>query len=448
MTQTYRNAVLNISADASINAFGGCFKGRDPLDSTPLKMSAANIGLSWWLTPDKRYQFAWMQEAPTFARAWVHRERQLSPRILHFTNNEVIWECTGSPYSSEIYPGGAPFQGSFNGDNKYQIISLLQKRKNKKMHGLDQVYETWNEVCDKFSIKRISFPTDMPVVVAGVAEEFAAMLPADEYVAGLWRSTLPQSLLWTRTGGPERPKDYIAPSWSWISTGTSTKQRYRGYQHPILAVRDIELKRKSSHVFGALEYGALKVTGILRHIHLDHLKIVERTGHLNFELSVDERGVERLLGTSQNEYDGPLCQIWSDYIVKRTWQSVYCLFVAIRHFTGAKEPRTITALLLEKDESEGNDGKTFKRVGMMHFADLFSLKVRYQVRPGFEGTEDKWKQLQAEIEEAHKGKKEEDYPIKQPASLGEIDPMDVYQFDVAGEFDWVERLTPEDVTLI
>ena len=45
----------------------------------------------------------------------------------------------------------------------------------------------------------------------------------DTYVAGLWRSQLPETLVWNlidcRSGpGAHRPKDWRAPSWSWAST--------------------------------------------------------------------------------------------------------------------------------------------------------------------------------------------------------------------------------------
>ena len=129
MSETYSNALLNISADSGADSDAGCFVNRKPLDiQTPI-FRANNINMSWYLTPEPRHVFRWMETAPSLSRAWIYRERQLAKRILHFTRKEVVWECCGTEgrgFASETFPGGAPFKQTFNLDNKYQIGRLMQ----------------------------------------------------------------------------------------------------------------------------------------------------------------------------------------------------------------------------------------------------------------------------------------------------------------------------------
>lgn len=129
MSETYANALLNISADSGADSDAGCFVDRNPLDIKTMAFTANNIRMSWYLTPKPRHFFRWMERAPSFSRAWIHRERQLARRILHFTRKEVVWECCGTEgrgFASETFPGNAPFKQTFNLDNKYQIGRLMQ----------------------------------------------------------------------------------------------------------------------------------------------------------------------------------------------------------------------------------------------------------------------------------------------------------------------------------
>lgn len=92
-----------------------------------------------------------------------------------------------------MLPGGAPFKyNAFNSDHKYQIGKLQQGL----AESAEETYATRNDVCERLSEKSLTVPADMPIVISGLAQDFAHMLPNDEYIAGLWKSTLPHSLLW------------------------------------------------------------------------------------------------------------------------------------------------------------------------------------------------------------------------------------------------------------
>jgi hypothetical protein len=68
----------------------------------------------------------------------------------------------------------------------------------------------------------LSYPSDVLPAIAGCAEALAHYLKFN-YVAGMWKETLPTDLLWCvipqKQGvvSKPRPKDSTAPSWSWAS---------------------------------------------------------------------------------------------------------------------------------------------------------------------------------------------------------------------------------------
>ncbi|KAL1625309.1 hypothetical protein SLS54_003397 [Diplodia seriata] len=205
MARTYKHAVLNISADHFQDARGGLFTDRNPFDTVPIQFhatkspgvmpsSGADLARSWWMYDYETDAFGWAIRAPSFARAWIHRERQLARRVLHFTAAEIVWECCasrapGQALASETFPGGYPFRRLLSGQSKWQARDVRNS-------GEDAVLETWNEVCEGFSKKWLTVRSDMPIILSSLAEEFAEMLPGDAYVAGHWESTLPLSLLW------------------------------------------------------------------------------------------------------------------------------------------------------------------------------------------------------------------------------------------------------------
>jgi hypothetical protein len=95
MSQVYQNAMLNISADSGLDSRAGCFVDRHELDIVPLEIHNPQLSQSWHVLPDPIHLFGWMDKSPSFSRAWIHRERQMARRILHFTDKELVWECCG-----------------------------------------------------------------------------------------------------------------------------------------------------------------------------------------------------------------------------------------------------------------------------------------------------------------------------------------------------------------
>lgn len=396
MSQIYQNAAINISADHGSDSRAGCFVERNALDITPLEISSPQLSQSWKLLPEAHHFFDWMQEAPSFSRAWIHRERQLARRVLHFTAKELVWECCGTEgtsFASEMLPGGAPFENHlFNSDHKYQTGRLQQGL----AEGAEETYATWNDICENLSDKFLTQPLDMPIVLSGLAKDFAHVLPGDDYVVGLWRSTLPQSLLWNTRDFKSEEMEYIAPSWSWLSTGCPVKLANRSRierKQPVVSIQELSTELKYQDTYGPVTAGTVSVEGVLRLIQLTFQEESDI-----FELSVlddgDNNNEMRIIGPSWDEYYGDMCTLGIDAPFREPISECFCLFITIdqwgdRASRGSR--RRIACLLLQRS-SEGDS--VYARIGTLVLEDLYALKLRYRSMHT-DAEEDFWVKLQS-----------------------------------------------------
>jgi hypothetical protein len=99
MATIYRNSFLTIAATRSTNGSGGFFFERNKdytcLRRYPISGSENNIFLSRKLPLHmvKELFQDGTTKYPLHARAWAFQERLLSPRIIQYTEGELVWEC-------------------------------------------------------------------------------------------------------------------------------------------------------------------------------------------------------------------------------------------------------------------------------------------------------------------------------------------------------------------
>ncbi|KAI1734602.1 hypothetical protein F4680DRAFT_437661 [Xylaria scruposa] len=229
MDEIYSNSTLNISATEGSICEGLIFD-RNVFHINPCKATvqiSESMDLRLQVYPDMWYLR--QLDGPLNRRGWVFQERTLSRRVCHFTKNQVFWECR-SLESSEVLPQGIP--GSRFPGVKLSLSSSLQQPSSMQ-HSLsvEQTKQIWYELVDFYSQTSLTFPNDRLLAISGLAKRFcfAMNLSPTQYLAGMWRDDLPQSMLWS-----ER-KDIVehataveftaaktteiknAPSWSWAS---------------------------------------------------------------------------------------------------------------------------------------------------------------------------------------------------------------------------------------
>ena len=216
MGDIYANSIITLAATTSSNSQDGLLHQRNPLSVWPCRLEA-----TWkCFVPGKIIVSnpTWARESdmsPLGGRAWAFQEWLLSKRLIHFSKDQVRWECYCLA-ASEVYPDG------LNGEDlqdqgtptKGIMVSLREDPTSTR--------NLWCRVAQEYSEKALTKATDKLAAFSGISRMLHKMLnlPEDNYLAGLWRKDLLHELLWERYGNAGQPHSsdlYIAPTWSWAS---------------------------------------------------------------------------------------------------------------------------------------------------------------------------------------------------------------------------------------
>ena len=109
MHHVYGNAYVTLAADDSHDSSEGLFRNRLPslVTSTIVTTAWKEALAKKFVVIPRRFWSESVAESPLNRRAWVLQERYLSPRIIHFGETQILWECK-SRDCCETFPGGIP----------------------------------------------------------------------------------------------------------------------------------------------------------------------------------------------------------------------------------------------------------------------------------------------------------------------------------------------------
>lgn len=274
MDDIYFNAKLNISA-AEADAFRGLVFTRKALAVNPCmvttKVPGVQENMSLYVFGEKVSLLPW--EKPLSTRGWVFQERIISPRIVHFTEEQVFWECW-SLKVSEVLP-----EGFSHGQNTIWTYGDLFNEKigtDPTPSDVQQIKMRWYDVVSTYSRTSLTLADDRLLAISAVAKKFCSAMRTDpsEYLAGMWKDDLPLSLDWYqepipgRSGPAETPPDLemkYAPSWSWASVMASVSNCIRplGNSAVVAAteVVHIDVARRSQNLFDGTNFCLLRLRG-------------------------------------------------------------------------------------------------------------------------------------------------------------------------------------------
>jgi hypothetical protein len=238
MHRVYGNSTCNIAATSAQNGSAGCFRQRNPNFLKPLKLEFDSHGQLetenqhcaedgneekdngaevFYLTDVEEWWRRFEQE-PLHQRAWVVQERVLSPRVLHFEWDQLVWECNQLK-ASEKYPVGL---GTLVPQDKpvlrQQVDAKLRIEQESQVPGL-ALKNIWRPIVEAYTATAITEDTDRLVAIQGVGVRMQDAY-GWKYVAGMFpQMNLVSQMLWRpkRGGSGRRPEKRIAPSWSWAS---------------------------------------------------------------------------------------------------------------------------------------------------------------------------------------------------------------------------------------
>lgn len=149
-------------------------------------------------------------------RGWTFQERALAPRMLHFGEHELAWECA-SAIVCECHGDRRVHGGRTAHDTIYNAGWCTQPGPGASL----EFSRRWMALVGKYSSRALTYSSDKLPALAGLAQQVARSSSCT-YLAGHWREDLGRTLLWTAgllplIGGGRRHADYQAPSWSWAS---------------------------------------------------------------------------------------------------------------------------------------------------------------------------------------------------------------------------------------
>jgi hypothetical protein len=246
MDEIYSNCVLNIAAtEADIEK--GLIFDRNLLRINPCHILVASPATG----EQQRFQvydprasiYPW--EGNLNGRGWVFQERTLAPRVLHFTKDQVLWECS-SLVASEVVPRG--FYRTHVGLKGTSMGLAISE--NSAIH---DVRTRWDKLVNFYSKAALSFIDDRLLAFSGIARRFAAVTHRDptDYIAGMWTGEMPLSLLWEQYD--QKTPSFVtkyAPSWSWAAVqapiGYCGPPQYDGCAADVI---DLQYEKRSSDPF-------------------------------------------------------------------------------------------------------------------------------------------------------------------------------------------------------
>jgi hypothetical protein len=197
MHLVYTNGAINIGAASAPNPLHGCFATRDAPGScwstfpcgaaaTHMVYAAENLNADFGET---------LEDSPLFSRAWVMQERTLAGRMVHFTDTQLFWTCSGCsrsettptvPHAKETVwhedmkcsPGSIRLQSELRDDRRRPLF-------------------LWDKIVMRYSASILTYPyLDKQFAIRGIAAQMAVAL-SDTYLDGVLAGTLPGSLLWS-----------------------------------------------------------------------------------------------------------------------------------------------------------------------------------------------------------------------------------------------------------
>ncbi|KAF4483684.1 hypothetical protein CGGC5_v007071 [Colletotrichum fructicola Nara gc5] len=202
MRNIYANAFCNVAATASNDPDGGLFRERDTDTIRPgIVESTLTTGtLERSLIFTSNYWYSRLYRGTLHHRGWVFQECFLAPRLLDFTQDQIMWEC-GQTHKCEGFVDGVPGHEP----------SVDQSQKT------ERTLREWTHLVMQYSECHFTRPEDRLNAFSGVANLFQEAT-GYRYLAGMWEEELLHQLCWTATEpGPRLSTKYRAPSWSWAS---------------------------------------------------------------------------------------------------------------------------------------------------------------------------------------------------------------------------------------
>ena len=284
MGQYYQHAYLTLAASSSPSASAGLFSVRTRVAPAKQVQFQGSDGAVYPLVVQSRNVQLWTKAiddlGPLSDRGWTFQEHALSPRIIHFTEGEIFWECRTEMLSED----GHPIR-----NDCHSMVHEFREQSRKD----PQSY--WHFLVRAYSSRRLTYPKDRLPAIAGMADHFHRQT-GHCYVGGLWKDSLPIDLVWSSWGWEEPgdpPPILPGPSWSWASIEGGVALIAETFSHEVQVdvhayVHNVRCNVPGNNPFGEVTQGSLDIRGRTLEMDLQHDGEHDNFGFPRFSLSCDD----------------------------------------------------------------------------------------------------------------------------------------------------------------
>ncbi|KAI5458358.1 heterokaryon incompatibility protein-domain-containing protein [Mariannaea sp. PMI_226] len=255
--------------------------GRDSLDHAAFSWGMKSAHFEDFINPTSAARLVNPSNYPLFYRAWCFQERALATRILHFTKDEIIFDClTGincecGALSNHQGDAFLPPRRILRLGHKHipvahdRRFNILQHNSRWSLQTSSQSIlhnELWRDIVVSYSAKQITQKTDGLPALAGLAIKLSGELTG-RYLAGLWEKDLLNGLRWypVEKESDEQIDHYTVPSWSWVSVHRGVSWGNESFENdryfPEVDLTRTECLPSGRNPFGEIKYGYIFMSG-------------------------------------------------------------------------------------------------------------------------------------------------------------------------------------------
>jgi hypothetical protein len=156
--------------------------------------------------------------SPLLKRGWVYQERLLSPRVIHFTDFEIVWECCEE---SQCHCASIKYSQDRSETPKIHHARAIGLTDHTAIVNEAAIRKRWRNIIEEYSRLDLTKLSDRLPAIQGCAEQVRPYLQ-DSYSFGLWTKGSGRDLFWIQDDArPERRPIQLfhVPTWSWASVG-------------------------------------------------------------------------------------------------------------------------------------------------------------------------------------------------------------------------------------
>lgn len=206
MGQIYRGAHLTIAAVSSTDGTIGCLNERRSRTDVFMRTGKEYFDAELYAYVRHFHYFPRQLEKGTpipgpfqayklSSRKWCFQERMLSRRIIHYTSEELVWECTEQiecerGRGATFHTSEAKERAEDERDRRLEVPSA-KNRFNSLCNGNSPTlaFDCYLSLAREYAMRNITFEKDVLTAFSAIARAFATAGFGD-YYAGLWSSKL------------------------------------------------------------------------------------------------------------------------------------------------------------------------------------------------------------------------------------------------------------------